>query len=56
MISIEQHQKNVDTMYADWKRILNLCGSGKQSEAMLDVWLEAAARLSIRREAENGSN
>lgn len=56
MSTIEQHQKNVDTLYQDWLKILNLCGSGKQSSAMLDAWLNAAARLSIRKEAENGSN
>ena len=56
MVSIEQQQKNVDTLYADWKKILDLCGSGEKSKAMLDTWLDAAARLSIRREAENGSS
>ena len=56
MISIEQQEKNVDTLYEDWKKILHLCGSGEKSQAMLDIWLEAAARLSIRKEAENGSN
>jgi hypothetical protein len=56
MVTIEQQQKNVDTLYQDWLKILNLCGSGKQASAMLDTWINAAAQISIRREAENGNS
>jgi len=57
MISIEQQQKNATTLLSDWAKILHLCGSGdRRTEAMFEAWLDAAASLEMRKEAENGSN
>jgi hypothetical protein len=57
MISIEQQQKNVETLYRDWAKILHLCGSGdRRTESMFGAWLDAAASLEMRKGAENGSN
>ena len=53
-ISIEQQRENVAALYADWVRIVKLCGFGSDQDiSMFETYAKATKALAVREVGES---